>query len=41
MIVRTGRRFKPFNPVVYSAASCGQLGKIEIPEDTLEPTMRK
>lgn len=40
MIVQIGQPFKPFNPVDYSAASCGQAGKTKIPEDILEPTLR-
>ncbi len=40
MTVQSGQPFIPFDPAGYSAASCGQPGKIKIPEDTLGPSLR-
>lgn len=40
MIVQIGQPFNAFDPLGYSAASCGQPGKIDIPEHKLGPNLR-
>lgn len=40
MTVQSGQSTNSFDPVGYSAASCGQPGKIKIPEGTLGSSLR-